>query len=180
MHNSCLATALLEALYWMFVCDRWGKCSECLLVNGIDRKGNKLTGEPFVMFMLLATSLNSNTISDLIHVIFDHSPSHYSCIRLNMVASWNAVQVYDIPVGMSALQQKNKSSMRQYLRKIFDQGYTVATINIIGHTMAKSPLTLVTFLQCWSTFATLTSMTTNDDQPCTKCLLRIGYIGFPD
>lgn len=54
-----------------------------------------------------------------------------------MVASWNAVQVYDIPVGMSALQQKNRSSMRQYLRKIFDQRYTVSTINIIGDIMAK-------------------------------------------
>lgn len=163
----------------MFMCDRWGKCSECLLVNGIDWKGNKLTGGPFVMFMLLATLLNSNRIFDLIHVIFDHSPSHYSCIRLNMVASWNAVQVYGTPNGMSALQQKNRSSMRRYLRKISDQRYTVATINIIGDIMAKVTI-IVTFLQCWSTFAALTSMTSNDDQPCTKRLLHIGYIGFPD
>lgn len=32
------------------------------------------------MFMLLATLLNSNTLFDLIHVIFDHSPSHITLV----------------------------------------------------------------------------------------------------
>lgn len=76
------------------------------------------------MFTLLATALNFNTIFDLMHVTVEHSPSHITLFRINMVASSNAIQMCKIPVGMATFQQKNRSSVSPYLRKPFTQGYT--------------------------------------------------------
>lgn len=86
-------------------------------VNGIDWKGNPVTGGCFVMFTLLATALNSDTFFDWIHVIVDLSPSRITPL---LDSTWNAVQVC------------NRPSVSSCLRKTFGQGHTVATIQIFG------------------------------------------------